>query len=179
MSTRVHIEGRICPPEEAKVSVFDRGFLYGDSVYETIGTMYGRLFALAEHLTRLERSAERIGLRVPPRPAIERAVVDTVRAAENVESRVRIVLTRGAGQLDLDPASVDDTQLIVIVTPLQPPSPAMYEAGVSVAIVSVICGASFGSSFSARAPKKGWSKISAVRAALMRRRMMSLTASPP
>ena len=57
MSTRVHIEGRICPPEEAKVSVFDRGFLYGDSVYETIGTMYGRLFALAEHLTRLERSA--------------------------------------------------------------------------------------------------------------------------
>jgi len=138
MSTRVHIEGRICPPEEAKVSVFDRGFLYGDSVYETIGTMYGRLFALAEHLTRLERSAERIGLRVPPRPAIERAVVDTVRAAENVESRVRIVLTRGAGQLDLDPASVDDTQLIVIVTPLQPPSPAMYEAGVSVAIVSVL-----------------------------------------
>jgi branched-chain amino acid aminotransferase len=138
MSTRVHIEGRICPPEEAKVSVFDRGFLYGDSVYETIGTMYGRLFALAEHLTRLERSAERIGLRVPPRPAIERAVADTVRAAENVESRVRIVLTRGAGQLDLDPASVDDTQLIVIVTPLQPPSPAMYEEGVSVAIVSML-----------------------------------------
>lgn len=137
MSTRVHIDGRICPPEEAKVSVFDRGFLYGDSVYETIGTMYGRLFALADHLTRLERSAERIGLRVPPRAAVERAVADTIRAAENPESRVRIILTRGAGQLDLDPASVDDTQLIVIVTPLRSPSRAMYEEGVSVAIVSV------------------------------------------
>src|SRR3954454_16248057 len=108
MSTRVHIAGRICLPEEAKVSVFDRGFLYGDSVYETIGTAYGRLFALSDHLARLERSADRIGLRAPPRAEIERAVADTVAAAGNAESRVRIILTRGAGKLDLDPAAVDD-----------------------------------------------------------------------
>jgi len=57
MSIRVHIGGKVCLPEEAKISVFDRGFLYGDSVYETIGTAYGRLFALADHLIRLERSA--------------------------------------------------------------------------------------------------------------------------
>ena len=67
MSIRVHIGGRVCLPEEAKISVFDRGFLYGDSVYETIGTAYGRLFAAKDHLVRLERSAERIGLRAPPR----------------------------------------------------------------------------------------------------------------
>ncbi|HEY4187282.1 MAG TPA: aminotransferase class IV [Polyangia bacterium] len=138
MSTRVHIGGQICPPDEAKISIFDRGFLYGDSVYETIGTMYGQLFALAAHLTRLERSAARLGLRVPPRAELERAVADTMRAAENAESRVRIILTRGVGQLDLDPASVDDTQLIVIVMPMQSPSRAMYDDGVSVAIVSVV-----------------------------------------
>ena len=118
--------------------MFDRGFLYGDSVYETVGTMHGRLFALADHLDRLERSAARIGLRPPPRATIERAVAETVQASANVESRVRIVLTRGAGKLDLDPASVDDTQLVVIVMPLQTLPPALYEAGVPVAIVSVM-----------------------------------------
>jgi branched-chain amino acid aminotransferase len=137
MSIRVHIGGRVCLPEEAKISIFDRGFLYGDSVYETIGTAHGRLFAARDHLDRLERSATRIGLRVPPRAEIERAVADTVEAAANPESRVRVILTRGVGKLDLDPAAADDTQLIVIVFPLGPPTPEMYEKGVAVAIVSV------------------------------------------
>ncbi|HSY39805.1 MAG TPA: aminotransferase class IV, partial [Polyangia bacterium] len=121
MPIRVHIGGSVCPPEEAKVSVFDRGFLYGDSVYETIGTAYGRLFAARDHLYRLERSAERIGLRAPPRATVERAIADTMAAAGFPESRVRVILTRGSGKLDLDPASVDDTQLIVIVFPLGAP----------------------------------------------------------
>jgi len=138
LGTLVHIGGRICPAEEAKISVFDRGFLYGDSVYETVATTQGRLFALAEHLDRLERSAGRIGLRPPPRGTIERAVAETVQAAANAESRVRIVLTRGVGKLDLDPASVDDTQLVVIVMPLQNLPEALYEAGAAVAIVSVM-----------------------------------------
>src|SRR3954451_7993274 len=101
MSIRVHVDGHICLPEEAKISVFDRGFLYGDSVYETVGTAYGRLFALPEHLARLERSAELIGRRVPPRAQIEAAIAETVAAAENRESRLRVVLTRGAGSMDL------------------------------------------------------------------------------
>src|SRR3954451_6176636 len=90
MSIRVHIAGKVCLPEEAKISVFDRGFLYGDSVYETIGTAYGRLFAAADHLDRLERSAMRIGLRVPPRADIERAIAETIEAAGNPESRMRV-----------------------------------------------------------------------------------------
>lgn len=134
----MHIGGRICPPDEAKVSVFDRGFLYGDSVYETVSTMYGRLFALSEHLGRLERSATRIGLRAPARPTIERAIAETVQAAANPESRVRVMLTRGVGKLDLDPASADDPQLIVVVTPFQPLPAALYQAGASAAIVSVV-----------------------------------------
>ena len=137
MPIRVHIGGSVCPPEEAKVSVFDRGFLYGDSVYETIGTAYGRLFAARDHLYRLERSAERIGLRAPPRATVERAISETMAAAGFPESRVRVILTRGSGKLDLDPASVDDTQLIVIVFPLGAPTPEMYEKGVAVAIVSI------------------------------------------
>ena len=134
----MHIGGRICPSEDAKVSVFDRGFLYGDSVYETVSTVHGRLFALGEHLDRLERSAARIGLRAPARNDIERAITDTVRAAANAESRVRVMLTRGVGKLDLDPATSDDTQLIVLVMPFQPLPRALYEEGASAAIVSIV-----------------------------------------
>ncbi|HET6149266.1 MAG TPA: aminotransferase class IV [Polyangia bacterium] len=143
MSIRVYIKehsqgpGGVRLPEEARVSVFDRGFLYGDSVYETIATAHGRLFALDEHLTRLERSAGRIGLRTPPRAEMERAIADTMAAAGNPESRVRIMVTRGVGTLDLDPASADDPQLVVLVFPLNAPSPEMYARGVPVAIVSV------------------------------------------
>jgi branched-chain amino acid aminotransferase len=137
MAIRVYIDGAVCAPEEAKISVFDRGFLYGDSVYETIGTAYGRLFAARDHLVRLERSAQRIGLKVPPRAEIEQAIAATVAAAGNPESRVRVILTRGAGKLDLDPATADDSRLIVIAFPLGAPTPEMYEKGVSVAIVSI------------------------------------------
>ena len=137
MPIRVYMAGRVCLPEEAKISVFDRGFLYGDSVYETIGTAYGRLFAASDHLDRLERSAMRIGLRVPPRADIERAIAETIEAAGNAESRVRVILTRGSGKLDLDPAAVDDTQLVVIVFPLGAPTPEMYAKGVAVAIVTI------------------------------------------
>ena len=137
MPIRVYIDGAVRLPEEAKVSVLDRGFLYGDSVYETIGSMYGRLFAMRDHLDRLERSARRIGLRVPPRAEIEAAIAATVAAAGNTETRVRVMLTRGVGKLDLDPASCDDCRLVVIAFPLGAPTPEMLENGVAVAIVSV------------------------------------------
>src|SRR5262245_14128561 len=137
MPIRVFIDGAVLPPEEAKVSVLDRGFLYGDSVYETIGTIHGRLFAARDHLDRLERSARRIGMRVPPRAEIEKAIAETVSAAGNPETRVRVMLTRGVGKLDLDPASCDDSRLVVIAFPLGPPTREMFEKGVAVAIVSV------------------------------------------
>jgi branched-chain amino acid aminotransferase len=137
MSIRVHVAGRITAPESAHISVLDRGFLYGDSVYETIATMHGRPFALAQHLDRLERSAGRIGLPLPPRASIEAAVAATLAEASNDESRVRVVVTRGTGAMDLDPASAGEPQLVVIVTPRNGPTPEMYQAGVGVAIVSV------------------------------------------
>ncbi len=137
MSIRVYVNGRICPPEDALISAFDRGFLYGDSVYETIATSHGKLFALAEHLDRLERSAKGLALRTPPRATIERAIHDTMAAAGNPESRVRVVVTRGEGKLELDPASAGEPNLVVFVQPIGGPTPEMYDQGVAVAIVSV------------------------------------------
>jgi branched-chain amino acid aminotransferase len=137
MSIRIHIGGRPCRPQEAAVPVFDRGFLFGDSVYETVGTNRGRLVFLDDHLDRLARSAQRIYLRLPPRDEIVRAVRDTLAAAENPESRVRIMVTRGDGTADLDPAAAGQPRLVVIVQPLGGPSPEMYEKGAEVEIVSV------------------------------------------
>ena len=94
MSIRVHIGGRLCPPEQAAVPVLDRGFLFGDSVYETVGTNRGRLVFLDDHLDRLARSAERLYLRLPPRNEIERAVRDTEEAAR-LESSGKIVRPDG------------------------------------------------------------------------------------
>ena len=137
MSIRVHINGCIKAPEEAQISVLDRGFLYGDSVYETVATVGGHLHALPEHLDRLQRSAERIGLAPPPRELIAQAIADTLAAAANPESRVRVMITRGVGPLDLDPASATEAALVVIVAPLSGPTATMYENGVGVQIVSV------------------------------------------
>jgi branched-chain amino acid aminotransferase len=88
-------------------------------------------------LDRLERSAARLTLRLPPRAEIERAILDTVAAAGNAESRVRVMVTRGEGKLDLDPASAGEPALVVIAGPLGGPTPEMYDRGVAVAIVSV------------------------------------------
>jgi len=119
------------------VPVFDRGFLFGDSVYETVGTNRGRLVFLDDHLDRLARSAQRIYLRLPPRDEIVRAVQETLAAAENPDSRVRIMVTRGDGTVDLDPAAAGRPRLVVIVQPLGRPSSAVYEQGAEVEIVSV------------------------------------------
>lgn len=137
MSIRVHVEGRICAAEDAKISVFDRGYLYGDGVYETLGTIGGKPFALDEHLDRLSRSAELIGLSLPTRSEIERALEDTLAAAENAESRIRIVVSRDGGtRLDLDPAAGTGHRLVIIVAPLVTPSEAMRSEGVAVEIVA-------------------------------------------
>jgi branched-chain amino acid aminotransferase len=137
MSIRVHLGGRVVSAEDARVSVFDRGFLYGDSVYETAATVKGKLFALPEHLDRLERSASRIGLPLPERAHIQRAVIQTLEAAGNAESRVRVIVTRGTGGIDLDPGSAGTPELVVIVGPRNGPTADMYDKGVAVEIVAV------------------------------------------
>jgi branched-chain amino acid aminotransferase len=131
----VWIDGAPVDAASARVSVFDRGFLYGDSVYEVTRAFDGVAFALEEHLDRLERSAHGLLMRTPPRELIRQAVVDTVRASGLGDAYVRIVVTRGAGEIALDPAAADEPRLVVIVRAPKPPPPEAYRDGVEVAIV--------------------------------------------
>ena len=151
MPTLVNIDGVFAPPSEAVVSVFDRGFLYGDSVYEVVRTYRGRPFELDAHLARLAHSAERIGLVLPWDAARTAAELERTLAAArgeeppdpeaapwNVgEQYARIVMTRGAGELGLDPALAVDPKAILIVRPLSGPPARAYRDGVGVAVVGV------------------------------------------
>ncbi len=134
MSELVSIDGRIVSAAEASVSVFDRGFLYGDSVFETLRTYGGVPFALSEHLERLKRSAARVYIPLPVSDAQLRGeLADVLAAANNPESYVRLMLTRGRGEsLGLDPALANAPLRLVLVTPLHPSPDWYYERGVAV-----------------------------------------------
>ncbi|AKT44192.1 branched-chain amino acid aminotransferase [Chondromyces crocatus] len=123
----------ISKPEEAKVSVYDRGFLYGDSVFETIRTYAGEPFALDEHLARLERSAARVAI-TPPLPRVDFAleIRRAIRAARNPESYVRVMITRGTGPMGLDTGLAEQALRVVLVEPLQSLPATVYRDGVSV-----------------------------------------------
>lgn len=137
VSTRIYLNGSITGPEEAKISVFDRGFLYGDSVYEVIRTSGGRLVDLDRHLKRLYKSATSLALHAPDERTLRKAIVDTLSAAGNEESYVRLVVTRGSGEVGLDTALAEGMTTLVIAKPLVLPSETMYQDGVSVRLVNV------------------------------------------
>ena len=135
MSTVVSIDGKVLAPEQATVNVFDHGFLFGDSVYEVVRTRRGAPVTMDEHLARLEGSAERIYLRMPwGRAAIAARVEEALKAAGNAESYVRIVVTRGVGEISLLPDSCRSPSLILIVKPLPVPAPSVARDGLKVAL---------------------------------------------
>jgi branched-chain amino acid aminotransferase len=136
MPVLVNVDGRLVPPGEAFVPVLDRGFLYGDSVYEVVRTYRGKVFELGRHLDRMDRSAAGIALQLPSREQIERELSRTLQASANAESYARIVVTRGEGaKFGLQPHFAEGPgRLIVIVRPLEPPPPDVYERGLRVAI---------------------------------------------
>lgn len=137
MTVKVHIRGAIVDKKDATVSVFDRGFLYGDSVYEVMRTSGGEPVDFERHIARLLRSAHAIAIAPPDVAKIEGDVRDTLAAAANPESYIRIVLTRGGGVVGLDVALADEPRTIVIVKPLVLPTDEQYETGVALAIVGV------------------------------------------
>lgn len=140
MPTKVYLStaGRPLDPAEATVSVFDRGFLYGDSVYETLRTAGGHPIEMTRHLQRLARSAAGIGLEIPFSDAeLRAAVAETHAASGNPDSYVRIIVTRGTGPLQLDPRVTTTPLLVVLVQALVLPAPALYETGLAVRIVDV------------------------------------------
>lgn len=134
MTSLVLIDGRPSPPDAAKVSVFDRGFLYGDSVFEALRTYGGRPFALGRHLQRLANSAARVFIDLPVSvEQLGREVQSAIVGAGNAESYVRLTVTRGVGEgLGLDPGLSRHALRVVIVTPLKSPSAETYRDGVAV-----------------------------------------------
>src|SRR5258708_3229639 len=132
----VILNGQVTPPDSAAISVYDRGFLYGDSVFETIRVYGGKPFALAEPLARLERSAARVFIPLPV--AVDVVALEIERGiglSQEVDSFVRIMLTRGTGPLGLDPDLAEKPSRIVLVEPFVPPPPESYENGIDAIVV--------------------------------------------
>lgn len=151
MRSVVNMNGVLVPPGQAKVSVFDRGFLYGDSVYEVIRTYRRRPFELDRHLARLRRSAARLSLALPWEEGRARQeILRTLEATPELlapdpdaapwnigEISLRVMMTRGAGELGLDPALAEDPVAIVIAAPLRGPPLRAYGEGVACRVVGV------------------------------------------
>lgn len=134
--TWIWLDGDVVPAAEARVPVLDRGFLYGDSIFEVTRTA-GRVPLLFDaHLERLERSAAALGIAAPCRSEIEQAALAAIARVKAPECYLRIIVTRGAGPMDLDPAAADVPRLLAIARPLRLPDPGLYRDGVAVATVS-------------------------------------------
>lgn len=136
MTVRICIDGEIFDESTARVSVLDRGFLYGDSVFEVMRTYHGRPCKEREHLERLARSAERVLIPMPvDLDTISAEIARTLEAAGNERSYIRVVVTRGRGPVSYDPDTAENPTRVVIVTPLPEQPRRQYEEGVTVALV--------------------------------------------
>ncbi|MBF8300844.1 MAG: hypothetical protein HW394_1214 [Acidobacteria bacterium] len=141
MSATVNVNGRITGERDAVVSVFDHGFLYGEGIYETLRTYHGRPFLYDRHLRRLRNSARMIGLELPFTDAdMASRIRDTMAASDlrGAEAYIRVLVTRGVGELTYDPQATPTSSVIIIVKPQVDPAPDQYERGVRVVIVDVV-----------------------------------------
>ena len=133
---KVSIDGQVVDSDSARVSVFDRGFLYADSVFEVFRTYGGVPFGQREHLERLERSADLLMISMPVSVATLASEVEaTLRAAGVGDWYVRVVITRGSGPLTYDPSTAVDPLRVIIVAPVSVPPAAHYERGIAVSLL--------------------------------------------
>jgi branched-chain amino acid aminotransferase len=138
MSRQVYISGKFVPQEEAKISVFDHGLLYGDGIFEGIRSYGGKVFRLREHVARLYESAKAIWLEIPMAPnAMCDAVNEAVRVNKIDDGYIRLVVTRGAGTLGLDPNRCSNPQVIIIADAISLYPKELYEKGLEIVTVSV------------------------------------------
>ena len=139
MGLKVYINGKLYPKEDAKVSVFDHGLLYGDGVFEGIRCYNGRMFKFSEHIDRLYNSARAIALEIPmTKEEIKNAVKDTLEANNMKDSYIRLVVTRGIGKLGLDPFNCSKPQIIIITDLIELYPRELYEKGLDAIIVPTI-----------------------------------------
>jgi len=135
----VYIDGKFYPKSEAKISVYDHGLLYGDGVFEGIRAYNGIVFKLKEHIDRLYRSAHPIFLKIPlTKDEMSKAVLETLRKNKLKDAYIRLVVTRGVGDLGLDPRKCPKPTTIIITEPqLVLHSPEKLEKGISTVITWV------------------------------------------
>jgi len=135
---KVYLNGQLVDKEKAVVSVFDHGLLYGDGVFEGIRAYHGRVFKLPEHLDRLFNSARAIMLEIPlSKKALEEAVIATLRANKLRDAYIRLVVTRGEGDLGLDPRKCEKATVFIITDKIALYPQEFYEKGLSVITSSV------------------------------------------
>jgi branched-chain amino acid aminotransferase len=144
MAATVNVNGRVSDQEHAVISVFDHGFLYGEGVYETLRTYNGQPFLFDRHMRRLRKSAGMLTLGVPLSDAdIDARFRETMRTAglgdgPGREAYIRILVTRGVGDLSYDPTGCPTPSIVVIVKPHVEPSRDVFEKGVAVALVPIV-----------------------------------------
>ncbi len=139
MSQKIFMNDRLVSREEATVSVYDHGLLYGDGVFEGIRVYGSKVFLLQEHVDRLYESALAIRLEIPMTPqAMFDAVTETVKANEIVDGYVRLVVTRGAGSLGLDIRRTGNPQIIIIADTITLYPEEIYENGMELITASTL-----------------------------------------
>lgn len=137
MELKIYIDGQFYPESEAKVSVFDHGLLYGDGIFEGIRFYNSRVFKLREHLERLWDSARAIMLTIPMTiDEMEEATLETIRQNGLRDGYIRLVVTRGKGNLGLSPDRCPKASVIIIAATIQLYPPEAYERGMTVVTVA-------------------------------------------
>src|SRR5579864_9098343 len=137
MSLQIYLNGRWVPKEEAKVSIWDHGFLYGDGIFEGIRAYGGRVFKLDDHLNRLYASAKGIDLNIGlPQDKMREIVVETVRINSLTEAYIRLVVSRGTGDLGIDPRKCREATVMVLADKISVYPEETYRRGLRVMIAS-------------------------------------------
>ena len=137
MDLQIYIDGQFYPEADAKVSVFDHGLLYGDGIFEGIRFYNGRVFKLTEHLDRLWDSAKALCLTIPlTMQEMEAATLETIRKNGLRDGYIRLLVTRGKGNLGLSPDRCPKASVIIIAATIQLYPPEAYERGMTVVTVA-------------------------------------------
>lgn len=133
----IYLDGEFVPKERALISVFDHGLLYGDGVFEGIRAYHGRVFKLDEHLERLYDSARTIAMEIPiSKEEMREVVLETLRRNNLRDAYIRLVVTRGVGDLGLDPRKCPKPTIFCIAASIQLYPQELYEKGLAVITVS-------------------------------------------
>ena len=140
MAATVNVNGRIADQDHATISIFDHGFLYGEGVYETLRTYNSQPFLFDRHMRRLRNSARMIALPVLfTDDEMEGRIRDTMAAAHlNGEAYIRVLVTRGVGDLTYDLKATPTPSVVIIVKPQVDPPPETYDQGVRIVIVDIV-----------------------------------------